>query len=283
MPRWSNWAGTVRFAPAVVERPSTLEAIQKVVLSSVAAGRQVRVAGSGHSYSALVETTGTLITLDDYQGLESVDLEAGEATILGGTKLRRLGPLLKAAGVAMINLGDTDAQSLAGAVSTGTHGSGLDLGSLSHSIAGLTLVTADGEVVECSRDKDSDLLRAAAVSLGALGVIAKVRLKVLPGVQVAARQRQPPARRHSRKHRPLDGRQSPFRVLGIPLLGDGFDTHVEPDNRAIQRLEAEPVLGEHRCGHGRSLGPEPGRQVAPPNQNHRTSLRQLEQRGYRRR
>ena len=184
VPRWTNWAGTVACTPAHFAKPATLQAIQDVVRSSAHAGRQVRVVGSGHSYSPLVATSGTLMSLDRYQGLESFDVQAGEATILGGTKLRRIGPLLKQADLAMINLGDTDAQSIAGAISTSTHGSGLQLGSLSQMVVGLTLVAGDGEVIECSRDRHPELFRAAAVSLGSLGIIAKVRLKVIPAYRV---------------------------------------------------------------------------------------------------
>jgi FAD-linked oxidoreductase len=188
MARWANWAGTVSCQPAEIAMPRSLEEIATIVRASANAGRPVRAVGSGHSYSPLVETNGTVLSLDKFQGIEAVDTTAGEVTVLGGTILRSIGPLLKGHGLAMANLGDTDAQSLAGAISTSTHGSGISLGSVSTQVVGLTLVTATGDVIECSRERDTDIFRAAAVSLGTLGIIAKVRLKVQPAYRLSRTQ-----------------------------------------------------------------------------------------------
>ena len=184
MPGWSNWAKTVTCRPAQIAKPRSIDEIAAVVSASAAAGRPVRAVGSGHSYSPLVATEGTILSLDNFQGIEAVDTVAGEVTVRGGTKLRSIGPLLRRHGLAMENLGDTDAQSLAGAISTGTHGSGIALGSVSTQVAGLTLVTATGDVIECSRERDEDVFRAAAVSLGTLGIIARVRLKTVPAYRL---------------------------------------------------------------------------------------------------
>ena len=177
---WKNWAGVVQCQPAEILKPASIDELTEMIYSRAKAGHSIRVVGSGHSYNDIVSTKGTLISLDKIQGIEDIDSTAQTATILAGTKLRSLGKPLWQAGYAMINLGDTHAQSLAGAISTATHGSGIKLGSLSTQVVGLTLITADGKIHECSAEREPELFKAAQVSLGALGVIAKVRLKLLP-------------------------------------------------------------------------------------------------------
>jgi FAD-linked oxidoreductase len=140
----------------------------------------VRVVGSGHSFTPLVQTDDVLMSLDGVQGIESIDKERGTATVLGGTWLRSLGNALLEQGLAQENLGDIDEQSIAGAISTGTHGTGIRFGSIATQVEGLTLVTAAGELLECSPEQNPDVFKAAQVSLGALGVIAKVTLRVVP-------------------------------------------------------------------------------------------------------
>ncbi len=177
--KWSNWSGRVRCAPERIETPSTLEDLQRVVREGPP---PIRVVGSGHSFSELVATDGTLISLDALQGLADIDRDACEATVYAGTKLWRLNQLLDEHGLAMPNLGDINVQSIAGAVSTGTHGTGTGFGCLSTFIQSATLVVADGSLVECP--PESDLLKAAAVSAGALGVLARIRLKLVPSYRL---------------------------------------------------------------------------------------------------
>lgn len=155
-----------------------------LVRRTTAAGGTLRVAGRGHSFTPLVATDAVLVSLERVTGIEQVDVARGEATVLAGTGLKALGEGLLASGLAMENLGDIDAQTLAGALSTGTHGTGRAFGTLSTQIAGLTLVTAAGDVVECSPDRDADLFQAARLSLGALGVLWSVRLRVVPAFRL---------------------------------------------------------------------------------------------------
>lgn len=187
--RWRNWTGNVRCAPAEIVRPRTEDEVAAAVRAAAAIGRNVRVAGSGHSYAEIVSTGGTLLSLERMRGVESVDAERSEATIWAGSRLRTLGGPLWKSGLAMENLGDTHAQALAGAVSTATHGSGIELGSLSSQVTGLTLVTASGEVVHCSPEREPELFQAARVGLGCLGVITRVRLRVQPRYLLAMRSR----------------------------------------------------------------------------------------------
>ncbi len=181
---WRNWSGRVECRPGKFAEPKSLSELQTVVRDAAAAGKKVRVVGSGHSFTELVATDDVLITLDGMQGLVEAKPEAGEATVWAGTKLHRLNPMLDEQGLAMENLGDINVQSIAGAVSTGTHGTGMKFGNIATQAIGLTLVTASGEVLELSETKDRDLFKAAQVSLGTLGVIAKVRLRLVPSYKL---------------------------------------------------------------------------------------------------
>ncbi len=177
--RWSNWSGSVQCTPDQVISPSTVDELARLVGLYGRSGRHIRVVGAGHSFTPLVQTDDILISLEHLQGLESIDHEAKTVTVLGGTQLKMLGDLLFKQGLAQENLGDIDVQSIAGAISTGTHGTGIQFGTLSTQVVGLTLVTARGDILECSPDQNPDIFKAAQVSLGMLGVIAKVKLRVV--------------------------------------------------------------------------------------------------------
>lgn len=177
---WQNWSGSVQGQPREVATPSTIEELARMVGEYRRTGRHIRIVGSGHSFTPLVQTDDVLLSLDRMQGVEAIDAERGTATVLAGTKLHALGAILQAHGVAQENLGDIDVQSIAGAFSTGTHGTGTRFGILATQIERLTLVTASGEIVECSADQQPEIFKAAQVSLGTLGVIAKMTLRVVP-------------------------------------------------------------------------------------------------------
>jgi FAD-linked oxidoreductase len=180
--RWSNWSGSVQSEPRQVDRPRNIDELARLVreYGQDGGGRHVRVVGAGHSFTPLVQTDDVLMSLDEMQGIESIDTAAGRATVLGGTRLKHLGDALFEHGMAQENLGDIDTQSISGAISTGTHGTGTRFGSLSTQVEGLTLVTASGEILECSTERGADIFKAAQVSLGTLGIIAKVTLRVVP-------------------------------------------------------------------------------------------------------
>ncbi len=190
--RWSNWSGSVQCTPRQVITPHTIDELTRLIGTYGRVGRQVRVVGAGHSFTPLVQTDDVLLSLEHMQGIEAIDREAGTVTVLGGTQLKLLGSELFKAGLAQENLGDIDAQSIAGAISTGTHGTGLQFGTLSTQVVGLTLVTANGELLECSPEHNPEIFKAAQVALGTLGVIAKVKLRVVPARQMQYKgQRQP--------------------------------------------------------------------------------------------
>ena len=177
---WSNWSGSAKSSPCQIYKPLAIDELAHFMREQSKAGRHIRVVGAGHSFTPLVQTDDILLSLDNLQGIESVDAERNTVTVPGGTRLKSLGRQLHERGVAQENLGDIDVQSIAGAISTGTHGTGVCYGSLSTQVEGITLITASGEVLECSAEQNAEIFKAAQVSLGALGIIARVKLRVVP-------------------------------------------------------------------------------------------------------
>jgi len=177
MPRWTNWSERVVCEPAAIERPER-EADLVELVAARAPDDTIRVAGSGHSFTDVVPTDDVLVSLENYTGVESVDTEAGRATVRAGTVLEDATRELDAHGLAVENLGDVDQQTVAGALSTGTHGTGTDFGVLSTQLEAVRLVTADGEVRTVERGDDA--FGPAQVSLGALGVVSAVTLDCRP-------------------------------------------------------------------------------------------------------
>ncbi|GGG72900.1 D-arabinono-1,4-lactone oxidase [Paenibacillus radicis (ex Gao et al. 2016)] len=175
---WTNWSGIVQATPREVLLPGTIDEVVETVQLCRREGRTLRVVGSGHSFTPIAASDDILLSLDRMQGLVSVDLDAAVATVWGGTKLRLLGELLFEQGLAQENLGDIDVQSIAGAISTGTHGTGRAYGNLSTQIIGLTIVTGRGDVVECTPESHPEWFKAMQISLGVLGVIVQVKLKL---------------------------------------------------------------------------------------------------------
>jgi FAD/FMN-containing dehydrogenase len=184
---WSNWSESVRCTPSRIELPSNEEELSSIVVRAAREGLSVRVAGTGHSFTPLVTTDGVIVSLDEWTGIETCDAEHCWATVRAGTKLAALGELLFERGLAMENLGDVDVQSLGGAIGTGTHGTGRTFRNLSSQVTALRLVTASGEILDVTEGSHPDLLRAAQVSLGLLGVTSTVTLRLLPAFRLHER------------------------------------------------------------------------------------------------
>lgn len=172
-----NWAGNQRCAPAAIDRPRSETELQASVRTAAAAGQRVRAVGAGHSFTAVAMTDGRLLQLDRYAAVREVDPVRKRVTVESGIPLWRLNRALDALGLALPNLGDIAYQSVAGAISTSTHGTGARLGGLATQVAALRLVLADGSVRACSADEDAELFDAARVSLGALGLLSTVTLQ----------------------------------------------------------------------------------------------------------
>ncbi len=183
MARWTNWAGDQRCTPRSIERPASPEELREVVAGASAAGHRVRVSASGHSFTDIALTDGVMVRLDRLTRLLDVDRSSGLVRVEGGIVLAELNRILDEHGVAFENLGDIDRQTLAGSISTGTHGTGERFQNVSAQIAGLELVTASGSVVEISAD-DPELLAAARVGLGSLGVVYSVTIRTVPAYTI---------------------------------------------------------------------------------------------------
>jgi L-gulonolactone oxidase len=176
---WTNWAGDQSCFPAEIVRPADRAELAAAIARATAAGRTVRVAGSGHSFTAAALTEGTMVRLEALAGVIDADPASGLVEIGGGTVLADLNEQLTSLGLAMENLGDIDRQTLAGAISTGTHGTGARLGNISAQVEAIELVCADGSVRRLTRE-EPELLRAARVGIGALGAISSVTLRCVP-------------------------------------------------------------------------------------------------------
>ncbi|WNV91456.1 D-arabinono-1,4-lactone oxidase [Umezawaea sp. Da 62-37] len=186
--QWTNWAGTASASPLRVEHPASTDAIAHAITSARADGRTVRPRGSGHSFSEIAVAPGVALDLDAWTGIISADTESGLVKVRSGTPLHQLNASLDRLGLAMANLGDIDAQTISGAVSTGTHGTGAKLGGLSTQIEALELVLADGSIASCSPTENPDLFNAARLGLGALGVISTLTLRCVPSFVLHARE-----------------------------------------------------------------------------------------------
>jgi L-gulono-1,4-lactone dehydrogenase len=177
---WRNWAGDQACTPFERVRPAGREELAEVVAVAAAAGRKISVAGSGHSFTETAMTGGTMIDIGRLSGVIEADRASGLVKVEAGTILADLNEELHALGLAMENLGDIDRQTIAGAISTGTHGTGAKLRNISSQVAAMELVLADGSSRELTVDADPELLRAARVSIGALGAISSVTLRCPP-------------------------------------------------------------------------------------------------------
>ena len=194
---WTNWTGNVVADPIRRTAPTTVAEVTAAVISAAESGTRVKCVGAGHSFTPAAATDGVLISLDDLTGIESIvptrgadgRVNGADVTVWAGTRLHRLGPLLWDLGLEQPNLGDFAEQSLAGAVSTGTHGTGCRAPGLPATVVGLQLVTADGTVMSCSRDSHPDVFAAARLGIGALGIITKITIRCVPAFALHADER----------------------------------------------------------------------------------------------
>lgn len=183
MTGWSNWSGSVAASPRLVARPRDAGELA----SLIGQAGKVRVVGAGHSFMPLCQTDDLLLSLSDYQGAIEVAPDRKTVWAPAGWSLKALTAALWDQGLSLINQGDINPQSLAGAISTGTHGTGAELGSLSTQACGFRLMTADGAIVECGPDQNPELYKAQRLSLGLLGVAVEIRIHVVPAYHLEER------------------------------------------------------------------------------------------------
>jgi FAD-linked oxidoreductase len=180
MPTWTNWTGLATAHPAQELSPLDASEVAEAVIAARHQNLTVKMPGTGHSFTDIAVTDGLLLRPDALRGLVGVDREAMTVTVLAGTTLRELNTALERLDLSLHNMGDIHEQTVAGAISTGTHGTGGQKASLSAQVAGLELVTGDGSVVTADRTQNSDVLDLARVGLGALGIITAVTFDVEP-------------------------------------------------------------------------------------------------------
>ncbi|SFE91826.1 FAD-linked oxidoreductase [Actinacidiphila alni] len=185
---WRNWAGNVSARPRRVVAPASAAELAAVLREAAEDGLTAKAVGSGHSFTAAAATEGVLIRPEGLTAVRSVDRAAGTVTVEAGVQLKQLNAVLAAEGLSLTNMGDIMEQTVAGATSTGTHGTGRDSGSIAAQITALELVTADGSVLTCSADENPDVFAAARIGLGALGVVSAVTFAVEPVFLLTARE-----------------------------------------------------------------------------------------------
>jgi L-gulonolactone oxidase len=179
-----NWAGNQRCVPTQVHQPRGTDDVAAIVKAAAAAGERVKVIGGGHSFTDVAMTDGHLVSLDLMNRILSVN--GTDVTVQGGIRLRDLNDQLFDRRLAMPNLGDINVQSIAGATSTATHGTGLAYGNLATTIVGLEIVTGDGTILRADEHHEPELLRVARVGLGALGIVTEVTLRCVPAFNLRA-------------------------------------------------------------------------------------------------
>ena len=181
---WHNWSGYVVCPAAQVSTPSSEAELADVVRGAARTGQSIRVAGGGHSFSPLVATDGIILSLDRLQGVIDIDARSRTARVHAGTRLWALGAPFAAGGFAMENLGDISVQSVAGATSTATHGTGAALGNLATQICGLKFLTADGDEISASATENPELFAGGRAALGSLGVLTEISLRLVPSFRL---------------------------------------------------------------------------------------------------
>ncbi|KAL1954807.1 hypothetical protein VTO42DRAFT_711 [Malbranchea cinnamomea] len=180
-----TWAKTFYSRPELYIQPESIAEIQKVVTLARRCRRRVVAVGSVHSPSDITCTSSWVVNLDHFNRILAVSRESGVVTVQAGIRLRDLGTELEKYGLMLPNLGSIDSQSVAGVISTGTHGSSLRHGLISECVIGLSIMLANGQVVRCSEQVNQPLFRAALLSLGAIGIITEVTIQAVPAYKIA--------------------------------------------------------------------------------------------------
>ena len=183
--RWSNWAGNQQTGSVLVSKPQTESELQQVVQSAQTSGRRVKAVGSGHSFTAIAVAEEVLVDLSKYDEILAIDKINQTVTVQSGIQLSKLNQALYENSLAMQNLGDIAYQTIAGAISTSTHGTGAKFTGIANQVVALRVVLADSSIVECSANVNAELFSCARVGLGAIGLISTVTLKVVPAFNLA--------------------------------------------------------------------------------------------------
>jgi FAD-linked oxidoreductase len=182
---WSNWAGNQHVDNVSLFKPRSEEEIQQAVQLAMSKKNRIKVVGSGHSFTAIALAEDVLVDLSGYDAVIAIDKLAKTVTVQSGIQLSKLNLILHQNGLAMQNLGDIAYQTIAGSISTSTHGTGIKFTGIANQVVALRLVLADSTVVDCTATSNSDLFHCARVGLGALGIISTVTLQLVPAFNLS--------------------------------------------------------------------------------------------------
>ena len=186
MATWRNWAGNQKANPASIDAPRSVGELAALVASASGQGQKVKAVGSGHSFTSAAATNGRMIRLENLSGILHIDHASCQVTVGAGTRLSDLNMLLHAEGLALANLGDIAYQTVAGAISTSTHGTGKALTGLAGQVVAMKLINGQGEIIECSKSLNPHIFDVARVSVGALGIITEYTLQAVPSFRLRA-------------------------------------------------------------------------------------------------
>jgi FAD-linked oxidoreductase len=263
MPRWTNWSRSVRCTPRRILRPADEREVAAILAEAHGDQLPIRCVGAGHSYSPLVATSGTILSLKRIAGIVRADPAGRRAVIAAGTRLHKLGVPLREHGLALHNQGDVDYQALAGALATGTHGTGIGLRCLSASIEALRLVTPDGSVLECDAAREPDVFHAARLHLGCLGAVTAITLSLRPAYRLEDETRVLPLDEALaalpelvRRHRHVECWWFPHAdVIGVRTMSE---TDAPVNDRPVHRWVTEQVVDNGLFGLVAALSRLPG-------------------------
>ncbi|MFF7802486.1 D-arabinono-1,4-lactone oxidase [Streptomyces olivaceus] len=226
---WRNWGGNVSARPARETTPASVDELAAAVRGAAEDGLRVKAVGAEHSFTSIAATDGVLIRPHLLTGIRSLDRDAMTVTVEAGTPLKRLNMALAREGLSLTNMGDIMEQTVAGATSTGTHGTGRDSASIAAQIRGLELVTADGSVLTCSGRENPEVFAAARIGLGALGVVTAITFAVEPLFLLTAREEPMPFDRVLAEFDELWAENEHFEFYWFPHTGN---TNTKRNNRS---------------------------------------------------
>ncbi|MEV5176019.1 D-arabinono-1,4-lactone oxidase [Streptomyces flaveolus] len=226
---WRNWGGNVSARPARQVTPASVEELAGAVSRAREDGLKVKAVGTGHSFTSIAATDGVLIRPQLLTGIRTIDRASMTVTVEAGTPLKRLNAALAREGLSLTNMGDIMEQTVSGATSTGTHGTGRASGSIAAQIKALELVTADGSVLTCSEKENPEVFAAARIGLGALGIVTAITFAVEPVFLLTAREEPMPFERVLAEFDELWAENEHFEFYWFPHTGN---TNTKRNNRS---------------------------------------------------
>jgi FAD/FMN-containing dehydrogenase len=235
---WRNWVGNQCFIARHIAEPGSEDELAAIVREASRQSLSMRVAGSGHSFTPIVATSGSPLSLKNMQGLVSADLDRKRVVVRAGTRIGDIGSALKQIGMSLANQGDIDTQAIAGALSTGTHGTGIGLGCLSSQAVGMRLIQPDGSVLEVDADRDPETMTAAQVSIGMLGVISTITLQAVSAYNLKERLWRDDFESCMEKHDDLAANNRHFSFFWCPVA-ESRHLYCLPDVAAVSAVKRE--------------------------------------------